>query len=352
MSFFQNGQSPYAYASAASNMVVKSQPTPGDVFVSRPLTDASLAYFQDESAFIADRMFPGLPSPLQAGTIWEWTRDFFLRNEMAARAPNAQSAGVGMKLNSISFAAILYALHHDIEEQRLANEMSPISSDQAATLLLTQQCLQFREIQMKSAAFSTGIWTGQTDQAGVAAAPAANQFVQWDQATSTPIKNVAAWQTAVKTNTGIRPNVLAMGRQVWDALKSNPDIIDRIKYGSSNGAPTLVTPNAVAALFELDEVLISDVAKETANEAATQAYSFVIGKELVLFYRPKVAAVNVPSAGYTINWSGYMGATSVGMRMKRFYIPEIASWRVEAEQAFVQKVTSSALGAYASAVVA
>ena len=46
-----------------------------------------------------------------------------------------------------------------------------------------------------------------------------------------------------------------------------------------------------------------------------------------------------------------MGATSVGMRMKRFYIPEKATWRVEAEQAFVQKVCAPALGAYASAVV-
>jgi hypothetical protein len=46
-----------------------------------------------------------------------------------------------------------------------------------------------------------------------------------------------------------------------------------------------------------------------------------------------------------------MGATSVGMRMKRFYIPEKACFRVEAEQAYTQKVCAPALGAYASAVV-
>jgi hypothetical protein len=81
-----------------------------------------------------------------------------------------------------------------------------------------------------------------------------------------------------------------MGRQVWDALKTNPDIIDRIKFSSGNSNPTLVTPQAVAALFELDEILISDVAKhhvEREHDRHERTFGFVIGKELVLFYRPK-----------------------------------------------------------------
>lgn len=331
--------------------VMKSQPAPGDVFVSRPLTDASLAYWQDDDSFIADKVFLPLPSQLQAGTIWEWDKGFFLRNEMEARAPNAESAGVGMKLNSIAYSLMVYALHHDIEEQRSANEMDPISSDDAAVLLLTQQCKQFREIQIKSIAFGTGIWTGQTDQVGVASGPGANQFVQWDASGSDPIKNVATWQSAVKTATGIRPNVLGMGRQVWDALKTNAQILDRIKYSSNNSNPAIVTRQAVASLFELDEILISDVTKVTSVENQTNAFGYVIGKECLLYYRPRVPARNMPSAGYTMNWTGYMGATQNGSRVKRFYIPEKASWRVEAEQAFVQKVTASALGAYASAVV-
>lgn len=350
MAFRQPQQAPgYLYG---NQQIIKSQPSPGDVFVSRPLTDASLAYWQDDTAFIADSMFLPLPSPLQAGTIWEWDRTYFLRNEMGVRAPNAESLGAGLKLNSIPFAAQVYALHHDIEEQRTANEMDPISSDDAAVLMLTQQSRQFREIQIAAVAFSTGIWTGQSDQAGVASGPSANQFVQWDQTASTPVKNVATWQSAVKISTGVRPNVLAIGRQVWDALKTNADILDRIKYSSTNSTPTVVTRQAVAAIFELDEILVSDVAQVTAAEGiGAQTFGYVIGKQAVLYYRPKVAARNMPSAGYTMNWTGYMGAAVNGQRVKRFYIPEKSTWRVEIEQAFVQKVTSAALGAYAGTVV-
>lgn len=336
----------------AGQPVIKSQPAPGDVYVSRPLSDVSLAYWQDDDAFIADRMFLPIGTPLQSGSLWEWDRSFFMRNEMEGRAPNAESAGAGMRLNSIPYAATVYALHHDIEEQRSANELSPINSDDAAVLLLTQQAKQYREITLKAACFSTGIWTGQTDQAGVAAAPVANQFLQWNQSASDPVANVTAWRTAVKLATGIRPNVLAMGQQVWDALKTNASIIDRIKYSSGNSNPTIVTRQAVAALFELEEILISDVSQVTSKEGQTATFGFVIGKECVLFYRPRVAAKNMPSAGYTMNWTGYMGAAANGARIKRFYIPTIAAWRLEIEQAYVQKVTSSALGAYASAVVA
>lgn len=350
MSFRQVEMKTY-YPAGLVAPIIKSQPAPGDVFVSRPLTDASLAYWQEDDAFIADRMFLPIGSQLQAGTIWEWLKEYFLRNEMEVRAPNAESAAAGMKLNSIAYACQVYALHHDIEEQRSANEMDPISSDDAAVLMLTQQSKQFREIQIKAKAFATGIWTGQTDQLGVAAGPAANQFIQWDAATSTPVKNVAVWQTAVKQSTGIRPNVLAMGRQVWDALKTNPDVLDRIKYSSSNQNPTVVTRQAVAALFELDDILVSDVAQATSAEGLANAFGFVIGKEAVLYFRPRVPARNMPAAGYTMNWTGYMGAATNGQRVKRFYIPEKASWRIEIEQAFSQQVTSTALGAYASAMV-
>jgi hypothetical protein len=252
----------------------------------------------------------------------------------------------------VPYACLVYALHHDIEEQRSGNELDPISSDDAAVLLLTQQSKQFREIKLKEKVFKTGLWTGMVDKTGVSGAPAANQFKQWNDSASTPVKDLTAFATEMKQSTGVRPNVLAMGRQVWDALKTNPDIIDRIKYSSGNSNPTIVTKQAVAALFEVEDILISDVAKVTSGENLTNAFGFVVGKELVLLHRSRVAARNMPSAGYTVNWTGYMGAATNGQRVKRFYIPEKATWRIEIEQAFDQMVCSAALGGYASAVVA
>lgn len=328
-----------------------SQPTPGDVFVSYPLSNVSLNYVQDQKAGIADKMFPVVPVQFQAGIIWEWDLGYLLKNGMKARGPNTETEGLGNKLNQKTYATVVEGLHVDIPDQRRANEVSPIDSDKEATIQLTQQAWQRREITLKTKAFGTGIWTGFSDGTGVASAPGANQIVQWDQATSTPVKDVTKLATLLKLATGIRPNRISMGRPVWDALKYNPDIIDRIKYSSGNSTPTVVTQEAVAALFELDELLISDVVQATNNEGGTLTTSFVIGKEFVLSYAPATAGLDTPSAGYTFAWNGYLGASAYGSRMKKFRVEPIAADRVEIEQAYDQRVLASALGGYYSSVV-
>lgn len=331
-----------------------SQPTPGDVYVSAPLSNVSLNYIQDQTTGIADQMFPVVPVTIQAGIVWEWDLAYLLKNGMKPRSPNAETEGIGNKLNqNKTYATIVEGLHVDIPDQRRANETSPIDSDRAATIQLTQQAWQRREITLKSKAFKTGVWTGFTDGTGVAGAPGTNQIKQWDQATSTPVKDVTTLSTALKLATGIRPNRLSMGRPVWDALKYNPDIIDRIKFSSGNTNPAIVTMQAVAALFEVDKILISDVVQATSNEGATTlTTAFVIGKEFVLSYAPPAAGVDTPSAGYTFAWNGYLGASAYGSRMKKFRMENIAADRVEIEQAYDQNVLAPLLGGYYSTVVA
>lgn len=330
-----------------------SQPTPGDVFVSAPLTNVSLNYVQDQTMSIADRFFPVVPVAQQAGIIWEWDLAYLLKNGMKPRAPNAETEGIGNKLNQKTYSAIVEGLHQDIPDQRRANETSPIDSDKAATIQLTQQAWQRREITLKAKAFKTGLWTGFTDITGVAGTPTTNQIKQWNDAASDPVANVTAQSTALKLSTGIRPNKIAMGQQVWDALKTNASILDRLKFFGTPGNPTVVTMQAVAALFGLKEILVSDVVQATSAEnAATLTTAFVIGKEYVLLYVPDSPAIDTPSAGYTFAWTGYLGATASGSRVKKFRMEPNGSDRIEIEQAYDQNPLAPSLGGYASAVVA
>lgn len=330
-----------------------SQPTPGDVFVSAPLTNISENYVADQSLAIADRLFPPVPTNVQAGIVWEWDLGYLLRNGMKPRSPSSESAGIGNKLNQLTYACVVEALHHDIPDQRRGNETSPISSDRAATIQLTQQAWQRREITLKSKVFKTSLWSGMTDQTGVAGAPGANQFKQWDQASSDPVNDVKTFCTAIQLKTGIRPNTMAMGQQVWDKLTTNAAILDRLKFFGTPGNPTVVTMDAVAALFGLKTILVSSVVQATSNEgAATLTTAFVIGKEMVLLYVPDAPGLDTPSAGYTFTWTGYLGATSVGSRMKKFRMEHNAADRIEIEQAYDQNPMAPALGGYASSVVA
>lgn len=330
-----------------------SQPTPGDVFVSQPLTNVSINYVADQSLSIADRMFPNIPVSIQGGIVWEWDLGYLLRNGMKPRAPNSESAGIGNKLNQKTYACVVEALHQDIPDQRRANETSPIDSDRAATIQLTQQAWQRREITLKARAFKTGVWTGIPDGTGVAGAPAANQIKQWDQSASDPVNDVKTLSTNLQLTTGIRPNSIAFGQQVWDKLTTNAAILDRLKFFGTPGNPTVVTEQAVAALFGLKQILVSSVVQATSNEgAASLTTGFVIGKEFVLFYVPDAPGIDTPSAGYTYSWTGYLGASAVGSRMKKFRMEQNSADRIEIEQAYDQNPMAPLLGGYYSSVVA
>lgn len=339
------------------------QPTSGDVFVSSPLTQVSLSFYQDQSVYIADKMFPLVRVNLQAGIIWEWDLQFILINGMEPRAEGTETRGIGSKLNQKTYFAPVLGLHKDITDQRRANEVSvlpdgaiiqgAINADRNATTQLTAQAVQKREITLKAAAFKTGLWTGQSDQTGVAAAPGANQFVQWNQAASDPVANITSQATNMQLATGVRPKRMAMGQRVWDAIKNNASIIDRLKFFGVPGQPTQVTMAAVAALFGVDEILVSGTVQGTSNEnATTLTTSFVIDKEYLLFSTPQTPDIDTPSAGYTFAWVGYPGANAYGARVKKFRMEHLASDRIEIEQAYDQRPLSTTLGGYASSVVA
>jgi len=51
-----------------------------------------------------------------------------------------------------------------------------------------------------------------------------------------------------------------------------------------------------------------------------------------------------PSAGYTFNWTGYLGATEEGTRILRDRVQLRHSDYVEIESAYDQKLTSADLG--------
>lgn len=339
-----------------------AQPTAGDVFVNAPLTTVSLAYFQDQKVFIADRMFPVVPVQLQGGIIWEWDLQYILKNGMKPRAEGTESEAIGSKLNQKSYFCMVSALHRDISDQRRGNEVSAlpdgklvpsaINADRNATTQLTSQASQYREITLKGAAFGPNKWTGMPDQAGVSGTPAANQFKQWDQPASDPVKDVTTFKTKILLATGVEPRRLAIGRPVWDALKTNPAILDRLKFFGVPGQPTEVTQQAVAALFDVDTLLISSVVQITTPEGSKSPDNqFVIGKEFVLYSTPDSPDVDTPSAGYTFAWAGMIGANAYGARIKKFRMEHLESDRIEIQQAYDQHLLSSALGGYASSVV-
>ena len=203
-------------------------PTAGDVHVNRPLTNISIAYIQEADQFIADRVFPNVPVSKQSDRYFQYLKEDWFRVEARERAPGTESAGSGWRIdNTPTYFAPVIAVHKDVDDQIRANSDSPIDMDRDATLWVTTQLLLKREKRWAESYFQSGVWN--TDLAGVNAAPAAGQFLQWDQANSTPIEDITEAAVDIAEKTGYRPNALVLSPFVYNALRNHADVLDRIK---------------------------------------------------------------------------------------------------------------------------
>ena len=326
-------------------------PTPGDVHVNGPLGNVSEAYIQNATNFIATRMFPNVPVAKQSDLYFVYDRQDFFRNEVQLRAPGSESAGGGHRLSTDSYRADVFALHRDIDDQVRANQDAPLNLDRDAATWLTQQMLLKRENDFVNQFFTTSIWTGSgtgNDQTGVAAAPGADQFLQWNDANSTPIEDIRAQIVNMAEKTGFKPNKLTIGPEVWAALVDHPDILDRIKFTQRG----VVTMDLIAGLLDLDEVMVGWATRDTSAELGTAAYDFYWGKAALLSYAPASAGLMIPSAGYTFSWTGLLGSGTMGSRIKSFRLERNASDRIEGEMAYALKQVSADLGVFYTSAVA
>jgi hypothetical protein len=327
-------------------------PTTGDLRVDQVLTNISIAYIQRADDFVADKVFPVVPSEVQSDRYAVYARDDFFRNEMRKRGPGTPSAGAGYRIdNTPSFFADVWALHKDVDDQTRRNQRQPVDLDRDTAIFLTQQALIRRDKEFVSQYFTTSKWTGAsggTDLTGVSGAPGANQVKQWDQASSTPIKDIRTQRVAVKKKTGFYPNTLVLGAEVWAILQDHSDFLDRIKYTQRG----MITPDLLAAVLELDKVVIgAGIEVTTPEEASTDTYAFLEGKHALLVYANPTPSLMQPSGGYTFSWTGLVGAGPQGNRVKSFRMEENEADRIEIEMAFAMKLVAADLGAFFTTVV-
>ncbi len=329
------------------------QPTLSDVHVNTPLTNISVAYLQDASHFIADRVFPNIPVTKQSDRYYVYDRHFFNRDEMRKRAPGTESAGSGYEVdNTPNYFADLWAYHKDIHDDIRGNSDSVLAPDREATEFVTHKALIKREKLWASTFLALSIWS--KDRDGVGASPTGDEFLQWDVSTSDPVIDLRGEKTRQLESTGFEPNTLVVGQHAWDAVLDNPQVIDRIKYGQTAPGPAIVNELTIAAILGLRQILVMKAIETTSAEgAATDVSAFIGGgKSALLCYSAPNPGIMIPTAGYTFSWTGKPGMVSTGQRIKRFRMTHLESDRVEVDMAFDQKLVSADLGTFFDAAVA
>lgn len=324
------------FSNFASAPIIKYSPAPGDVHVNQPLSNIVTAYLQNPAHFVASNVFANVPTSKQSDIYYKFDRSYFNRSEMGLRAPGAESRGANFSVNtSDPFYCAVSAVHVDIPEQVRENTDSVINLDRAIAEFLARQALIYKEKIWASKYFKSGVWGTDKD-------------VNWSGNSDDPIVNIRAGRTTVLQNTGYEPNILVLGKKVYDVLADNPDIIARVDSGQTAGLPAMAGSNrileAMKALFEVDEIYVMKAIQNTGVEGAAESSSFIGGDHALLAYKAPIPTIMMPSAGYTFNWTGFGGAGPAGSRIRKFYLDKENSDRYEIEMAFDCSLVASDLG--------
>ena len=323
------------------------QPTQSQVHVDAILTNISVAYMQKAENFIADKVFPVVPVDKQSDKYFTYDKNDWLRDEAQVRADGTESVGSGYNISTASYYCDVFAIHKDVGDQTRANADAPINVDREAAEFVTHRLLMRREIQFMNDFMTTSVWS--KDITGVAASPTTNQTVQWsDYTNSDPIEDIEAGKASILSTTGFEANTLVLGYDVFRQLKNHPDLVDRIKYTSSQ----TITEDMLARMFDIERVLVSKSVKATNAEGATGAYSFTTGKTALLAHVASAPGLLTPSAGYTFQWTGVSGGLGATIGTSSFRLESLKATRIESELAFDNKVVASDLGYFWNSIVA
>ena len=142
------------------------------------------------------------------------------------------------------------------------------------------------------------VWTG-----AAAANESQKKFKKFDDTTD-PVEFFDKRAVEIRREGRRRPNKLALGMDVFVALKNNAAIKERIKYSGTTQNPAIVTETVLAQIFGVDQVVVLDATYNDAKVGEADNMKYVCdSKGALLLYAPDTPQIDSPSAGYLFTWN-------------------------------------------------
>lgn len=271
------------------------QPDSRELIVAGPLANVSIAY--RNRSYIADRIFPIIDNVSPRAKIARYLKGAWFRDEAGIRGAGAEAKRGGYEVDMLSLATKEYAFAKEVtdEDRKFANSQGapPLKPDQDA-LEFTADRIDLKKEVRTAELVLTGTWSGVAgeDAGGLWAAGGGNTF----------LADVRGGVEIIRSKTGMKPNCLSIDFGTYNSLKEESTILDKIKYTERG----VLTKELLAAILDLDEVIIGEAIKSTAKETkagteftASNIWEKNAGKgSAFLYYRPSAPGLKTPSAGY------------------------------------------------------
>jgi hypothetical protein len=273
-----------------------------DVYYDQWLTTISIGYTNPD--YIYSRIAQVVPVSLPTGLIPGYNQSDWFRNTANRRAPGTMSRRGGFTLTQDTYSVKRDSFGFELPDEVRDATLEPYNMDRDGTLFATDKVQMAQELDFAATLFTTGQWVDATG------------YVQWnDYGASTPLALVTTTLDNIEGRIGREGNVLVIGKQVWNALRWHPDLLDTIKYVQRG----VLSEDLVASLFGIDELIIGRGIYTATPEGTAEAsvtYNRIWGKHLLALYKPSAPSLITPTAVYNFVWQRVPNANGYVRRFR------------------------------------
>jgi hypothetical protein len=281
------------------------------------------------------RLAPVFNTPLHSAQYYVYDTSNFTDVPTDIRhAPSSPFKRLNSKLSDDTFIARDYGIEEPVDMMELKLYSSFFQADKSAMERAVRVVAINHELRVRAAV------------RGLSAT--ASPAVKWNAAAATTIlADVQASKNAIQASIGVDPNLMVIPRDVMNALRIAPEILERFKYTEGG----LVTKAMLEALFEI-EIVISNDNINNAAEGQAASLGGIWTDEVVFSYSQPSSDIKALNFMRTFNWTDADGSGPSGISTFSYDENPIDSRIVRARQFTDEKIVAAGAAYYLSNVLA
>lgn len=335
---------------------INAQIAKGEFRPHTALTNMAMAYYQNAANYFAKAIFPVCRVSLSSDNYYIFDKEDLLRDSWQRKPEYGQVMPAVVSEHTDTYACHVDQMIMGVNQIRQTDQQRrqgpALARDprQQRTKTIAEQANIHQDRLFANGFFKSGVWS--EEWSGVdSTSVSGKQFIKFSNGNADPIKFIADQKLAVHQKTGRTPNKLAIGANVFNALRNHAAILERVKFGGTTANPASVTKNVLAQLFEVDELVVMMSIMNKAKQGAEADMDFIGDPNaLLLAYATDNPSPEEPSAGYIFTWD-MLGDGQLLPIFHRVKNDATHSEEVEGLMAYDMKKTADDLAVFCKDVV-
>jgi len=293
--------------------------------------------------FIANRVAPSIDVMDQKGTMGVVAIKELLKEPRTGRDSRGNYNRTGYNFYDTTYETEENGIELPIDRRRAKIYRDWFDFEEMSTRVALDTVLRAYKYRVANAIYNTTTFTSNTTAI-------TNEWNDWTN--GVPITDVIVAGQTIWEDTGLYPNALIINKRQFKNLRMNAQVIDKLESGGAGQTvkPGSITEQMLADCFDLDQIIVADSARDSANEGQSVSIAPMWSDEYAMLARIATTSnIEEPCLARTVHWSE--DGSKIGGTVETYYENASRGDVVRVRHETEEKIIYTALGHLFSNVI-